>query len=869
MSRALPHNLDAEKSVVGGILLHPRAFMRIVGLVGPEDFYHQAHAAIFEAMVWLDVVGKPIDEISIAEAMKAADSFGKLRAFGGEAYFAELSAAIVTVENIEYHAKVVRTKATIRRLIETSQEIAAHGYGEHGDSEEFIDEAEHQIFEIAQRGAASKPEGIKSVLHGAVQNIERRYERKADVTGVPTGLRALDLLTAGFQPKELIIVAARPGMGKTSLVMNAVQHAALDFGMPALVFSLEMSKESLAERMIASEARIDSTRLRSGHLDERDWRNLAKAAGRISTAPIQIDDTGAPLLLEIRAKARRWRADRSVFPDPKQLGVVVVDYLQLIHGRRVEGRDQGREREIAEISASLKALAKELALPVVALSQLNRGLESRADKRPQLSDLRECFAADAEVYDTETGRWVSIGKGIGPWVCGLNKEYRSQATRLEDVWSTGMKPVFRVTTRTGRELRCTANHPLRSWQGWQPLEILRAGDRIAVPRVLPGPRKIVEVFTRDEARLLGYLTSDGSYLRHRSPSYTKDDPEMLEEVASICRRRFGITAKKENRGGTTFDLDLTTPQRGPKGNPLINWLREVGVHGQRGEDKRVPDALWSCSDRTVAEFISTLWAGDGSVVKRKGGGYALKFTSTSRGLLVDLRRLLLRFGVISRLGPPEWNSKSTMDIATLSVGESDAILAFAEVFNLPGRKGERLKEAIASAKASGRNARIDRLPLEVTEEVDRIRRNRGVSHSELGYRCQGKEICRDDLYKVATKLEAEELLLWSTSDVLWDEIVSIEPDGEAETFDARVPATGNLVVGEMFAHNSGAIEQDADVIVFIYRDEVYNKDTAEKGVAEIHIGKQRNGPVGMVKAAWLNQYTRFENLRGANEEGLH
>ena len=389
-----PHSQEAEESVIGGILVHARVFSDVSEFLTPEDLYHPALRAIYEAMLELDRASKPIDALTVAEQMRAAETFDRLRAFGGADYLTELMSKVVTVENIGYHARIVRGKATARRLVQSATEIAARGYGEYGEVDEFIDEAQREIFEIAQRSLKSSFEHIKPVLKTTITALERRYERKQAITGVPTSYHKLDEMTAGFQPGDLIIIAARPSMGKTSLVMNTVQNASTEHKVPALVFSLEMSKESLCERLLCSQARVDSQKLRGGFLETRDWVQITKAASEISEAPIYIDDTGSPTLLEIRAKGRRWRSNPNIFKTPDQLGMIVIDYLQLIQGR--VSKDDNRQREIAEISRGLKGLAKELKVPIIALSQLNRSLESRADKRPMMSDLRESGAIEQD-----------------------------------------------------------------------------------------------------------------------------------------------------------------------------------------------------------------------------------------------------------------------------------------------------------------------------------------------------------------------------------------------------------------------------------------------------------------------------------------
>jgi replicative DNA helicase len=389
-----PQSQESEESVIGGVLVHPKRFNEVAEFLLPEDFYHPALRVIYEAMIELDNSSKPIDAITVIEQMRALDTFDKLRAFNGADYLTELMGKVVTVENIAFHARIVRGKATARRLVEACREIAAKGYGEYGDVDEYIDAAERSIFEIAQRSTRASYEPIKEILKTTIRALERRYDRKQAITGVASGFHKFDAMTAGLQPGDLVIIAARPSMGKTSFVMNAVQNAAIQYKVPSLVFSLEMSKESLGERLLCSQARVDSTKLRGGFLDTRDWVQITKAASEIAEAPMFIDDSGAPTLLEIRAKSRRWRADPNLFKSPDQLGLIVIDYLQLVQGRAA--KDDNRQREISEISRGLKALAKELRVPVVALSQLNRSLESRADKRPMLSDLRESGAIEQD-----------------------------------------------------------------------------------------------------------------------------------------------------------------------------------------------------------------------------------------------------------------------------------------------------------------------------------------------------------------------------------------------------------------------------------------------------------------------------------------
>ena len=397
--RSPPQNLDAERSALGGVLVKPSAVDELLTGLTADDFFLPAHREVFEGMMALDKRRQPIDIISLADELKTRGALPRLE--GGETYLVTLAQGVPTAENIEHYIRLVKEKATLRRLISACAEIQSRAYGEFGVYEEFLDEAENAVFKVAQQ---TRKEGFSSVadmMGEVLENIEERARERKEITGVPTGYTKFDHMTAGLQPENLIIVAARPGVGKTSWAVNVAMNCALLHKMPVLIFSLEMSKYELMERMLAGEARIDSARLKRGHIEYSDWKNKIYPAGnRLAQAPILIDDSGAPTILDIRAKARRFRSDLRYFPPrsetgDKQLGLIVVDYLQLARGSTGK-KDESREREIADISRGLKTLAKDLKVPIIAVSQLNRGLEKREDKRPQLSDLRESGAIEQD-----------------------------------------------------------------------------------------------------------------------------------------------------------------------------------------------------------------------------------------------------------------------------------------------------------------------------------------------------------------------------------------------------------------------------------------------------------------------------------------
>ena len=379
-----PQHIEAEQSVLGGILIENYAINKVMETLKPDDFYRDSHRKIYKALIDLSERDEPADSITLTNELKNS---GHLDSVGGASYVASLIDLVPTAANIEYYAKIVKEKAILRKLIQTSTEIITQSYEDRGDVEGFLDEAERAIFDISENRVRPSFYPIRDVVKDSFKILERLYEKKELVTGVPSGFKDLDRMTAGFQPSDLIIVAGRPSMGKTSFCLNLAQYAAIEKKTPIAIFSLEMSKEQLGIRMLCSEAHVEGTKLRSGFLSESDWPRLTIAAGNLSDAPIYIDDTAALTILELRAKARRLKTEHG------GLGLVIVDYLQLMKGRmRVESRQQ----EISEISRSLKALAKELNIPVIAVSQLSRKTEERTGNRPQLSDLRESGAIEQD-----------------------------------------------------------------------------------------------------------------------------------------------------------------------------------------------------------------------------------------------------------------------------------------------------------------------------------------------------------------------------------------------------------------------------------------------------------------------------------------
>lgn len=378
IDRVPPQNIEAEQAVLGAMIISKEAIAEAAQILNPQDFYREAHRIVFEAMLDLSNRNQAVDNLTVIEQLNKTNLLEKV---GGIAFVTALANTVPTAANVSFYAKIVKEKALMRHLINTATTIAAMGYEGAEDADDVMDKAEKMILEIASNRKTSDFTPINQIVIDTFSKIENLYESKGGLTGLSTGFKDLDKLTAGLQPSDLILIAARPSMGKTAFTLNIASHVALKENKSVAFFSLEMSKEQLMQRMLCAEGLVESQRLRVGDLDEQDWQKLIAAADKFSKAPLFIDDTPGITIMELRSKARRLQQE-------KGLSLILIDYLQLMQGRASKNSDN-RQQEISEISRSLKSLARELNVPVIALSQLSRSVESRQVKKPMLSDLRE------------------------------------------------------------------------------------------------------------------------------------------------------------------------------------------------------------------------------------------------------------------------------------------------------------------------------------------------------------------------------------------------------------------------------------------------------------------------------------------------
>jgi replicative DNA helicase len=653
----------------------------------------------------------------------------------------------------------------------------------------------------------------------------------------------------------------------TSFVLNIARNIAVLHKLPVCIFSLEMSKEQLVYRLLSSEVSIESGRLRTGRIRQEEWEVLGHAISSLSQLPIFIDDTPDLTVSDMRSKLRRLQAENG-----GKLGLVLIDYLQLM-----EGTSDNRVQELSKMTRALKGMARELQVPVMTLSQLSRGVESRPNKRPMMSDLREsgCITGETLITLADSGRQVPIRELVGQSnisVWALNETtMKLERSIVSHAFSTGVKPVLKLDTALGRSIRATANHQFLTIRGWKRLDELQVGDRIALPRQLLSSTEQ----TLDDAKLalLGHLIGDGCTLPRHAIQYTTREMDLAETVSALATRVFGsqITPRIVPER-TWYQVYLAASERLTHGvrNPVAEWMDELEVFGLRSHEKFIPAQVFEQPQSAISLFLRHLWSTDGCIKLIKGRNIVpiAYYASSSQRLATDVQSLLLRIGINARHKVIPQVGKGRDQHHVIVTGKLDLEKFVTQVGAVGAYKQSSLQDIDTHLKNTTANTNRDVIEQVVWRQYAvPAMQTAGLTtrqmQSQLGmsYRGTGiyqQNISRDRALRLATVVKSPELLTLATSDIYWDQVKSIEPDGMDEVYDLTVPGLHNFVANNIVVHNS--IEQDADLVMMIYRDEYYNPDSADRGIAEIIITKHRNGPVGTVKLLFEPQFTRFRNL---------
>ncbi len=1180
-----------EEAVLGAIMLSKDALTVVIDTLRAESFYVNAHQVIYEAMIRLFERTQPIDLLTVSEELKKS---GELEIIGGPYYLVELTNRVASSANLEFHARIVAQKFIRRELYRVSTIIAKDTFEDSIDVFDLLDKAEQGLFEITEKNLSRSYSSMSSLLGQAVKQVEEASKQEEGLTGVPTGFVDLDRMTSGWQSSDLVIVAARPGMGKclgkgTKIVMydgtlkkvedievgdllmgddstprkvlslargredmywirqnkgidyrvneshilslkrsrregghekgavlnisvkdyisksNKFQsnykgyrvavefegkkvdlqpyfiglwlgdetnadsiirtedsvlnylekygceprtddfsrrrepdhltakvvstdtlnlidnkHIPQDYlinstknrlqllaglidsdghylvqsngyeitqknealtrqikflcdslgfrtsfkkkkatiasigyetevyrlriygdidkipvkierkkakawaspidwrvtgiqlehdgvgdyygfeidgnklflledmtvthntsftlalaanastlNKPVAFFSLEMSSIQLVKRLISMETEIHGEKLKNGKLEDYEWQQLNTAIERMSERNIFIDDTPAINIFELRAKCRRLKMQHDI-------QMVMIDYLQLMTGSMDNNRNGNREQEISSISRALKGLAKELNIPVIALSQLSRAVETRGGtKRPQLSDLRECIVGDTKIYIADTGEYKRVDELIGQKgfnVLALDDAYRLQEAECLDVWKTGEKDVYEIITQSGNKITASLNHPFFTALGWQQLVDLKVGDFVATPRTInydkPSDLKDEEII------LLAHMIGDGCDVKRQPVHYTSQDEASLNIVSEAAQKLWDIKPRRVEASPNCYHIYLPSPYHLTHGvrHPFTNLLHRVGLKQARSYEKEIPKTIFKSSKKQVALFIKHLWATDGGVhIRRTKGSSKIHYSSNSYELIKGLKSLLLRFNITCSIQKTQkGNYRPNYH---LKVTGKENILLFAKKIRIFGRKSDILDELVSIYETKKFNPNSDVISKKIWDKVRLLRAEKGftersfqekVGTTYCGVAFYKSNLSRQRLERVANVLESEELSQLANSDIKWDKIKSITHIGKEMTYDLHIADHHNFVANDFIIHNSGAIEQDADMVMFIYRPEYYQimedeEGNSLKGKAEVIIAKHRNGALGTVDLRFTGETAKFSD----------
>ena len=849
--RVPPHSQEAEESVLGAMLIDKDAVIAVAEFLLPEDFYDERLRDIYQACLDLYEARTPIDVLTVAERLKKRKS---LKSVGSSSFLADLANKVPTAAHVEHYGRIVKDTATKRSLMSAATRLVEVSMDEGLAAGEALDRAESEIFSLSQKSLSKTFTSVRDTLAESFDRLDELHKSGGGIRGVPTGFADLDDALAGLQQSNLIILAARPGVGKTSLATNIAQYIAVELKRPVGFFSLEMSREELVDRLLVAQADIDAWKLKTGKLSEDDFTKLSNAMGELAEAPLFIDDTPALSILEMRTKARRLQVESGV-------DLIVVDYLQLARSRQLESRVQ----EVSEISQGLKNLARELKVPVLAISQLSRAVETRGGKKPQLSDLRDsgCLMGETLITLADTGEQVRIDSLVGKTdfdAFSVNTEMKLVKSKISKVFPSGKKFVFKLVLKSGRELHASGNHKFLKIEGWQRLDKLKIGDRIATPRILKVEG--VKVISDNKLILLAHLIGDGCYVKRQPLHYTNSEVKLIDIVKNAALREFNIkprVVRQEN----WYHLYLAANERLARGrrNPIVRWLDEdLHIYGQHSRAKILPKQIFELTDSKIKLFMKHLWATDGCIYVQKGNSkskVAIYYASGSKILAMQVQHLLLRLGILSTITVSK--KEGYEDIFDVQIQGKIEQTKFLKDIGCVGAKVLKIRKALKFLSEIKENPNNDVVPKDVWKLIKGTLKEKGIStrefHKMLGWSYSGTQkykngIGRERLIRIYRALKDKYLGNLAKSDIYWDEIKSVEKVGKRPVYDATVPKGENFVANDIVVHNS--IEQDADVVMFLWREDDDNSENMM-----LDIAKHRNGPLKSVALHFKGDRIKF------------
>jgi replicative DNA helicase len=882
-----PQDLESESSVLGALMLDKNAILKVTDILEPDDFYHPSHQKIFRVILDLFKNSSPIDLLTVTNKLKKEK---QLKEIGGSDYLTELINKVPTSAHISHYAKIVKENKIRRDLINASSDINEDAI-KNTDFENLLDAVEQKIFKISQRSRTQKFTHLKEELPQAYERLEKLHqgEKENILRGVPSGFPQLDKMLAGFQKSDLLLLGARPSIGKTSLALDIARNAALK-NYKVGIFSLEMSAEQVVDRIIAAQSQIPLWRLRTGRIqNETEFAMIQQALSVLSDISLFIEDSPSPNILHIRSMARKLQLEHG-------LDLLIIDYLQLITPRT---GSNSIVQQITEISRSLKSLARELEVPVLALSQLSRSVEQREIKIPRLSDLREsgCLRGSSQIQlangTKKTIKEMAERKKQTPLkVIGLDKDYKLKTFTLKKAFSSGIKKVYKLTTKSRREIYASGNHPFLKINGWEHLDELGVGDQIAIPRKIPTNKNKSDSLSQEELILHAHLIGDGCILPTQPYHYTNAYKENIETVRKVAKKLFDINGriiKQKN----WFHLYLKSPYHltHNKKHPITNWYEKLGIKRERSYKKEVSFKVFECNDKKIALFLKHIWATDGNLSWKKLEGRIpagnIYYASSSKKLAKQIQSLLLRIEIQSTIVHAKKRGYRKMFHVVIQGSYNQ--IKFLKKVGIADRRQKEIPKIMKSLQKIVSNPNNDVLPKEIWKVfIEPAKNEAGITWREFSKKINTaycgtslfkNGLSRERMMRVSTALKPElkrktsialeisqTLENLAKSDIYWDKIASIELQGEEEVYDVTVEGAHNFIANDIIVHNS--LEQDSDVVMFIYRKNQGKLDISdeERNITDIIIAKHRNGPLGAIKLNFDPERVSFRTLDTHHEE---
>ncbi len=860
-----PQNLELEETLLGTLLLDKNAITRVADILLADDFYRHENKIIYSTIIEQFEKGKPIDVMTISNRLKEKDQINEI---GGASYLATLINKAPASYNCEEYAQIVHRKRILRDLIAASYEIGRLGLNETDDVDVVLDQAEQLIFQIAKKKIEKNFVDIKTGLVDAFERIDMLQKNGGRLRGITTGFTQLDNLLGGLQKSDMIVLGARPSIGKSSLALDIARQTALN-GNKVAIFSLEMSADQLVDRFIAAEANVDLWKIRTGmlssHGELNDYALLHDALARLSEAKIYIDDTPGLTALQIRTKARRLMAEHG-------LDLIIIDYLQLIGST---SNFNNPVQQYTEISKAIKIIARELNVPVLALSQLSRSVEQRIPPVPKLSDLREtgCVTGDTKIFDINSGKFTTIKtlaereKQDPIMVYTMDDNYNITKKPLIKAFYSGKKQIYELVLRSGRKIKASSNHPFKKLDDWYALDKLKVGDKIAIPRQIT--TNYINTIKKEELILLAHLLGDGCVLPNQPIHYTSADTENINIVNQCTKKLFDIEPRIVQQKNW-FHAYLPSPYHltHNKKHPITNWFKELNIQPVHSYDKIIPEIIFSLSNDQISLFIKHLFATDGNISISKNN-ISIYYASTSYILIEQLQHLMLRFGIQTQIRE---NKKNNYRICYhLVIQGKNNQINFLTNIGCYGKRGSIIPRALTILNNLKSNPNLDIIPREIWSYIiTPAKEYAGISWRDIS-RSMNTAYCGSTLFKSGlsrerlsrlTYLNNHEINNLINSDIYWDEIVNINKLGNEDVYDATIQDTHNFLANDIIIHNS--IEQDSDVVMLLYREDRYRKTTENTNIAEVIIAKHRNGATGSIKLYFEDKQASFRNLANTN-----